>query len=199
VIISVTPDNLDFLREQLGNGLAHYRSGDERAQRAGACAQLETLVRLLECVFDASGMSGAEQAELFKPIRDLHAAVRSLNDRGNPRLLRPMTVGNRRPVELPETMWRGEMAAAYELWMKGNPEKDRDVAANEIATKMGRGVRGKSIRKWHRDAKAHECPHPSLTRRFEEMLRLAEAHFPGRPAAAAEKLIEAARHEKRPW
>jgi hypothetical protein len=160
--------------------------------------QIEALVKLVERVLDASGMSGAEQGELFEPIRQLHAAVLSLNDRVRPRLLQPMTVASRRPVELPVTTWRADTAAAYELWLKANPEKDRDVAAaNEVATKMGHGIQGKSVREWHRNAKAHDHPYPLLTRRFEEMLRLAEAHFPGKPAVAAEKLIESARKQIR--
>jgi hypothetical protein len=192
VRVEITRNNLDVLLNELRNGLDEYCKGGERAQRAGGCAQIEALVKLVERVFDVAGISAAEQGELFEPIRELHAAVLSLNERIRPRLLQPMTVGSRRPVEMPETMWRGEVAAAYELLMRASPDKDRDVVADEVATKLARGVRGKSIKEFHRNAKARDCPHPRLTQRFEDMLRLAATHFPGEPAAAAEKLIQSA-------
>lgn len=191
-MIRVSPNSFQTLVTELACGLARYREGGERARRDGACAQIEALVKLSERVLEAGGVSAAQCGELFEPIRELHAAAWGLNERANPRLLRPLLVGSRRPVEISDVMWRGEAAAAYELWLNEHDGsgKDGDVLAGEVATKIGHGVTGASVKEYRRNARSGE--YPRLAERYDEMLRLAEEHFPGEPGKAAEKLAESA-------
>jgi hypothetical protein len=196
-VIRITPRDVAVLLTELRSGLARYCEGGVPAQRDGAAAQIEALVKFVECVLDASGMPGGEQSQLFEPIRELHAAVTSQNHLANPALLQPLPAGGRRPVEIAEDMWRGEAAAAYELWMKAHrgSDKDRDKLAAEIAAKIGSTIKGASIKEYRRNATSGE--YPRLAARYEEMLQLAEEHFPGEPAKAAEKLAASARKQAR--
>jgi hypothetical protein len=188
----------DFVTE-LENADKAYRSGAEKddmvVARRGALSALVALLKLAEGVLTAAGVSGARQGELFVPVKALHSAVDDLNHRvPRPRLLRPLSLGSRPPVGLAETMWRGELAAAYELWMRAHrgSGKSKAVLADEVAVKFDLTMRGKSVREYRRLAVSGTDPR--LTQRYRDMLGLVEEELPGDELKhAAEAFIKSAK------
>jgi hypothetical protein len=168
-------------------------------ERDGSRAQQEALAKLGGDVLSALGIPGAAQNGLFEPIRKQHSAVASLTDGvQRPHFLRPPPANGRPPtVELPEIMWRADLAAACQLWLKANRDtgKDRNVLASEVATKFSSTMQGKTVREYRRRAVSGDDPR--MAARYDEMLRLADEHYPGEPARAAVALIESAKKQKK--
>jgi hypothetical protein len=184
---------LDSLRAELRKGLSQYRSCGIPAQREGCRTQIAALVKLAERVLDASGMSEAEQGELFEPIRKLDAALSDLNHWGHPPLLKPMPVGSRPPVGMSEAMVRGDLVAAFDFWRQAHrgADKSKNVLFTEVAHKFDVRMRGETIKEYRRIAVSGRDPR--LTERYREMLEVAKTKYPGDPASAALALIRSAK------
>jgi hypothetical protein len=172
--VRIDPTAVDSLRAELETGLAQYRSGGVRAQRDGCRTQMAALVKLAEYLLVVAGVSSGEQGEKFLPIRELHAAVTDLNRWVRPRLLQPMPMDNRPPINLPETMRRGDLAAAFELWRQAHrgSGKSKNVLAGEVAHKFDSTMQGKTILKYRQTAVSGADP--GLAERYRDMLRLVE-------------------------